>query len=89
MDVKKIEVDDEAVSRAQVINLTTETIITVLTFVVYAQMILSDEAIESMKKPFRRLRTFLFGAPPLTEEQIEAMERQVVIEAMRTVRYGE
>lgn len=82
-------VPDADLKRAQLVKVSMETLAIAMTVVLYAQMILSDDVKYRWKKKFEAWRTLFFGRPPLTEEQIKEAVRQVMVEALRTVRSGD
>lgn len=86
-ELPSADVDDD-LRRARLLKMITETALIAVTTLVYAKVLLSDDLKAGVGRRIRRWRNKLFGPPPLTEEEIKEAERQVVIEAMRTVRYG-
>lgn len=80
---------DGALKRAQLSKIRMETLIAALTVLVYAQFLLSDDVKYRIRQGMKRWRSAVFGPPPMTEEQIQEAERQVIVEALRTVRSGE
>jgi len=87
---EEIEIpDDEALRRAKLTKLTMETVLLAVTTIVYAKFLLSDDMKYEIKRRLKKFRYSYFGLPPLNEKQIQEIERQVLIEAMRTVRYGQ
>ncbi len=85
----EIDVDaDETLRRAKVAKLIMESAVLAVTVLIYARLLLREDTTAAFKRRVRRWRTALFGPPPLTEEQIQDLSRQVMIEAIRTVRYG-
>lgn len=77
---------DADLKHAQLLKISMETVAIAMTVILYAQMILSEDVKVQLKARFNRWRTLFFGPPPLTEEQIHEAERQVIVEALRTVR---
>ena len=77
---------DADLKHAQLLKISMETVAIAMTVILYAQMILSEDVKVQLKARFNRWRTWFFGPPPLTEEQIHEAERQVIVEALRTVR---
>lgn len=82
-------VDDETLRRAKLTKIRTETAVLLISVLVYVPILLSDDVKYRVRRQFKKWRREFFGPAPLTEEQIQLAERQVIIEAMRTVRYGE
>lgn len=92
MNLSDEEIDatgDEALRRAQITKLTLEAVVSAMVVLIYAKLLLSEDVKYRVRQRVRLWRTLMFGPPPLSEEQIQEAERQVVIEAMRTVRYGQ
>ncbi len=81
-------VDDEVLRRAKLTKLRTETIVLIISVLIYIPFLVTDEHKYKLRRAFRHWRTEFIGPIPLTEEQIKQQEKLVVIEAMRTVRYG-
>lgn len=80
---------DADLKRAQLMKVSMETLAIAMTVVLYAQMILSEDVKYRLRQRFGKWRTLFFGPPPLSEEQIQEAERQVIVEALRTVRSGD
>ena len=83
------EVEDVSVRRAKVVNQLTAALASAALVAIYVKMLLSDDVNLAMKQRRRQWRIAFFGPPPLTEEQIKEAERQTIVEAIRTVRYGQ
>ena len=77
---------DADLKRAQLVKVSMETLAIAMTVILYAQMIISEDVKVQLKARFAKWRGLFFGPPPLTEEQIHEAERQVIVEALRTVR---
>lgn len=82
-------VPDADLKRAQLVKVSLEALAIAMTCVIYAQMILDEDVKARIKQRFGHWRRLIFGAPPLTEEQIKEAERQVHIEALKIVREAE
>ena len=82
----EIKITDPDLKRAQLVKVTLESAAVAMTVVLYLQMILDDATIDRLKRRFKKWRNEVFGPPPMTEEQIKEAERQVMVEALRTVR---
>lgn len=89
VNVEELAVGDDALKRAQLIKVSVEIVAVALTACIYVQMLAGDDFKYALKQRLKRLRTMLFGSPPLTEEQIKEAERQVRIEAERILRSAE
>jgi hypothetical protein len=92
MNLDEGEIDvtgDEALRRAQLTKLAMETLVSAMVVMIYAKLLLSDDVKYRLRQRFRQWRTAFFGPPPLSEEQIQEAERQVIVEALRTVRNGQ
>lgn len=92
MNLSDEEIDvtgDEALRRAQITKLTMEAVVSAMVVLIYAKLLLSEDVKYKVRRALRQWRLKFFGPPPLSEEQIQEAERQVVVEAMRTVRYGQ
>ena len=74
-------VPDADLKRAQLLKVSLEALAIAMTCVIYAQMIIDDDVKYRIKQRFNHWRRLFFGAPPLTEEQIQEAARQVNIEA--------
>ena len=77
---------DADLKRAQLVKMSMETLAIVMTCVIYAQMILSDDVKYKFKTAFKKWRSAFFGPPPMTEEQIQEAAHRVNIEAARILR---
>lgn len=82
-------VDDDTLRRAKLAKVRLEMIAVAITVLIYAQMLITDDVKYKLRHKLKRWRTAFFGPVALTVAQVEELERQVLIEAMRTVRYGE
>lgn len=92
MNLSSGEIDvagDDALRRAQITKLTMEAVVSAMVVLLYAKLLVSQDVKYKVRQSVRRWRAMFFGPPPLSEEQIQEAERQVLIEAMRTVRYGQ
>lgn len=92
MEIRESDIDvmdDKALRRAKLSKMIIEAASAGLLVLIYSQLLVTDDVKYRMRQKTRRWRAALLGPPPLTEQQIQQAERQVVIEAMRTVRYGE
>ena len=82
----ELVIGDADLKRAQLVKLSLEALAIAMTCVIYAQMILDDDVKARIASRIKRWKVALFGHPPLTEEQIKEAERQVMVEALRTLR---
>lgn len=89
VNVEELAVGDDALKRAQLIKVSVEIVAVALTACIYVQMLAGDDFKYALKARLKRLRTMLFGSPPLTEEQVAEEIRQMNIELSRIERYGQ
>ena len=82
----ELVIGDADLKRAQLVTMSLEALAIAMTCVIYAQMILDDEVKARIASRIKKWKVALFGRPPLTEEQIKEAERQVMVEALRTLR---
>lgn len=84
------EGSDHTVKGVVIANVAVEAFVSVAMLVAFlAQSHMGAELIENFKRDFLRWRTKFFGAPPLSEEEIERHAKWVVVEAMKVVREAE
>lgn len=82
----EVETVDSDLKRAQLVKIYSEAAIAIVTVAIYAQFLIKADVKDRLKAKFRKWRNDMFGAPPLTEDQIQAAARQVNIEAARILR---
>ena len=82
----EVETVDSDLKRAQLVKIYSEAAIAIVTVLIYAQFLVKSDVKDRLKMKWRRWRTEMFGAPPLTEDQIKEAARQVNIEAAKILR---
>jgi hypothetical protein len=85
----EVETVDSDLKRAQLVKIYSEAAIAIVTVLIYAQFLVKSDVKDRLKMKWRRWRTEMFGAPPLTEDQIKEAARQVNIEAAQILRSAE
>ena len=86
VETSELNVGDADLKRAQLLKMSLEALAIAMTCVIYAQMIVDDELKARIVSRIKRWRVAFFGAPPMTEEQIQEAAHQVNIEAARILR---
>ena len=73
----EVETVDSDLKRAQLVKIYSEAAIAIVTVAIYAQFLVKSDVKDRLKAKFRKWRNDMFGAPPLTEEQIKAAAHQL------------
>ncbi len=81
--------DDPGLRRAAVAKVLVEMLVTVATFALAVNMYKPDLIPDALDKAVGKVKRFLFGPPPPTEEEIKTMAKSVILEAKKIVRDNE
>ena len=89
MDSLHVDRDEtSAEHRIKMVKLAADGTLAILLVAVYVRLLMGETMSLALHRRAQMIRRALFGNPPPSEEEITEMTRQVVIEAMKAVRYG-
>jgi hypothetical protein len=78
--------DDPLVKKAAAVNLLVESLMAVVSGVVFYQLVTGVNVMEKLAKKLDALRVKFFGPPPPGEEEIKRRASLLIIEATRITR---